>query len=143
MMRLNVILKKIGLLALFLILFLLVVFYIEPPQSWEKASLFQIFAFFMPLLLSVTVLIDIRVRYFPHSFILSLGLMLLLAFYSVRQLNYLTGALVVLLVAFFIRIFPRMKLPRFRLTGEPKIPKLHIQKQEPPRRHRLRRIRHV
>lgn len=135
--------KKIGFLVVFTGTFLLVVFYIEPPLNWEQASIFQIIAFFLPLLLALTTLLDLGLRYFPHSFIISLGIILLLAFYSVRQLNYLTGVLVVLVAAFLVRVFPRMKMPRFRLTPGSKIPKLHIQKQEPPKRHRLRRIKNA
>src|SRR3989344_3001042 len=132
-------LKKLFFFALFLALFILVVLYLEPPKSWTEASLFQIMAFFLPLLLGLTIFTDLAVKYLPHSFIIGLGIILVLAFYSVNQLNYLTSALVVLIVAFLLRVFPKMKLPRFRLTVSSKIPKLHIQKQEPPRRHRLRR----
>ncbi|HLC88156.1 MAG TPA: hypothetical protein VJG66_03845 [Patescibacteria group bacterium] len=133
--------KKLLIPLAFLGLLALVVIYVEPPKSWNEASTFQILVFFLPLLFAATLLIDIFVKYFPHSFIFALGLVLLLAFYAVRQLNYLTGALAILVTVFSWRIFPKMKLPRFRLTREPKIPKLHIQKQEPPRRHRLRRIK--
>lgn len=142
-MRINNLLKKIGFLIFFAGCFLLVVFYVEPPLNWEQASIFQIIAFFLPLLLALTTLLDLGVRYVPHSFIISLGAMLLLAFYSVRLLNYLTGTLVILVAAFLVRVFPRMKMPRFRLTPGSKIPKLHIQKQEAPRRHRLRRLKNA
>lgn len=134
-------LKKLGLFFVFTGLFSLVVFYVEPPKSWEAASLFQIMVFFLPLLIGLTFLFDSAVKYIPHSFIISLGVILLLAFYSVNQLNYLTVALVFLTTAFLLRVFPKMRLPRLRLTSGSKIPKLHIQKQEPPRRHRLRRVK--
>lgn len=118
-----------------------VIFFIEPPKSWPEASLFQMTAFFIPFLFAVTILLDFFMKYLPHSFILSLGLILLLAFYFVNQLNYLTAILVILIVTFSLRVFPRMKLPRFRLTGGVKIPKLHMQKQEMPKIRRLRRLR--
>lgn len=133
--------RKVLLLIVFFTLFALVVIYIEPPGSWREASIFQIVAFFLPLLLGLTVLLDFFIRYAPRSFILGLGLILGLAFYAVRELNYLTGALVFLVTLFSFRVFPKMKLPRFRLTGKTNIPKLHMQKQEPPKLRRLRRPR--
>jgi hypothetical protein len=121
-------------------IFTLVVIFLEPPESWEEASVWQIMAFFLPLLLGATAVIDILVHYFPHSFIIALGGILLLAFYAVSQLNLLTGSLVILATALFVRLFPKMRMPRFRLTSGSKIPKLHMQKQEAPQMRRLRRI---
>jgi len=133
--------KKLLFFGLFLSLFVLVVLYLEPPKSWQNASLFQIMAFFLPLLLAITVLIDILVHYLPHSFIFALGIILGLAFYAVNQLNILTGLLVLLITLLSYRVFPKMRLPRFRLTPSSKIPKLHMQKQEPPKLRRLRRLK--
>lgn len=127
----------------FLSLFILVIFFIEPPASWQEASVFQMLAFFVPILLALTAVIDILMHYFPHSFIISLGVIMFLAFYAVNQLNILTGVLVFLITAFFVRVFPRMRLPRFRLTGRTKIPKLHMSsepKVEEPKIRRLRRL---
>lgn len=121
--------------------FILVVLYVEPPASWAKASTFQIMAFFIPLLFSATLLIDLLFKYLPHSFILSLGLVLGLAFYAVNQLNYLTFILILLITVFLWRVFPKMRLPRFRLTRETKIPKLHMRKQEQPKLRGIRRLR--
>lgn len=135
-----VLIRRISLLLFFIGLFLVVIFFVEPPKSWNEASIFQILAFFLPLTFAVTLFIDLFLNYLPHSFIFTLGLILSLAFYAVGQLNYLTAALVILVTIFSWRVFPKMKLPRFRLTGEPKIPKLHMRKQEQPR-HRLRRLR--
>lgn len=133
--------RKVLLLVVFFALFALVVIYIEPPKSWNEASIFQIAAFFLPLLLTLTILLDFFMHYFPHSFILSLGLILGLSFYAVNQLNFLTAILVFLIILFSWRVFPKMKLPRFRLTGRSKIPKLHMAKREPPKLRGLRRLR--
>jgi hypothetical protein len=141
MIKMTISLKKITLFALFTAIFSLVIYYVQPPKSWNEASIFQIMAFFLPLLLAVTAFTDFFIRYLPHSFILSLGLILGLAFYAVSQLNYLTGVLVFLITLFSWRVFPKMKLPRFRLTGRSKIPKLHMQKKEPPKLRGLRRLR--
>lgn len=133
--------KRLFSFFLFTGLFLLVVFYIPAPASWQEASVFQITVFFLPILLAITSLADILVHYLPHSFILALGAILLLAFFGARQLNFLTAILVILVTAFCFRIFPKMKLPRFRLTPSSKIPKLHMQKQEAPKLRRLRRLK--
>ena len=133
--------KKLLFFALFLGLFILVVLFLEPPQSWNKASIFQIMAFFLPILLAITVLIDILLHYLPHSFIFALGIILGLAFYAVNQLNILSGLLVLLITLLSYRVFPKMRLPRFRLTYTVKIPKLHMQKQQPHKLRRLRRLR--
>lgn len=123
-------------------IFIAIIIYAEPPKSWQEASIFQILAFFLPLLFITTLLIDIFLKYVPHSFIFALGLILGLAFYAVNQLNFLTGILVLLITILSFRLFPKMKLPRFRLTQTQKIPKLHMQKTETPNIRRLRRLRH-
>jgi prepilin signal peptidase PulO-like enzyme (type II secretory pathway) len=133
--------KKLFFFFLFSGLFLLVVLYLEPPKSWQEASVFQIMAFFLPMLLAIMSLVDILTHYLPHSFIISLGIILLIAFFGAGQLNYLTAILVILVTALSFRIFPKMRLPRFRLTPSSKIPKLHMQKQEPPKLRRLRRLK--
>lgn len=135
------VIKKLIFFFVCLAIFILVVLYLEPPKSWPEASIFQIMAFFLPLLLGITVLVDILLHYLPHSFIFALGLILALAFYGVNQLNILTGLLVLLITLLSYRVFPKMKLPRFRLTGGSKIPKLHMQKQESPKLRRLRRLK--
>ncbi len=132
--------KKFLIFLSFLSLFVLVVLYVEPPRSWEMASVLQIVAFFLPLLVGITALVDILMHYLPHSFFISLGIILFLAFYAVNQLSILTGSLVVLVTAFSVRVFPKMRMPRFRLTAGSKIPKLHMQKQEAPKLRRLRRL---
>lgn len=126
-------------------LFILVLFYVEAPESWASASTFQIVAFFLPLLIGLTAIIDILLHYYPHSFIISLGAIVSLAFFGVGQLNIWTGSLVILATALSVRLFPKMKLPRFRLTVGSKIPKLSMsnapKRVEEPRIRRLRRLR--
>lgn len=132
---------KLLLLAFFSGIFVMVIFYVEAPKSWDEASVLQILGFFVPLLLALMVLLDFFIHYLPHSFILSLGLILGLAFYAVNELNYLTLLLIILITSFSWRVFPKMKLPRFRLTQGTKIPKLHMRKQEQPKLRGLRRLR--
>lgn len=140
-MQISNFLKKLAFFISSAGIFSFVVVYVEPPKSWTEASLSQIMVFFLPLLIGLTIFADLAIKYLPYSFIAALGTILLLAFYSVNQLNYLTVALVFLSVAFLIRVFPRMKLPRLRLTSGSKIPKLHMQKQEAHKLRRLRRLK--
>lgn len=143
MPKFPIIVYKILIFLGFISLFILVINFVAPPKSWQEASVFQLLAFFLPILLALTALIDILVHYFPHSFIISAGAIMVLAFYTVNQLNWLTMVLAILITAFLVRVFPRMKLPRFRLTGSAKIPKLHMSsrpKVEEPRIRRLRRL---
>ncbi len=132
---------KVLIFLLFAAVFTLVILLIEPPQTWQQASIFQILAFFIPLIVTTTLLLDFFIRYMPHSFIIALGFIMALAFYAVRELNFLTGTLVILITVFGWRVFPKMKLPRFRLTGSSKIPKLHMRKQEQPKLRGLRRLK--
>ncbi|MBI4039978.1 hypothetical protein HY389_01335, partial [Candidatus Daviesbacteria bacterium] len=125
-------LKRLLPILVFGSIFALVVYSVTPPKSWNEASIFQIMAFFLPLLLALTIFLDFFIRYLPHSFILSLGLILGLSFYAVNQLSILSGLLVILITSLSWRVFPKMKLPRFRLTGKAKIPKLHLAKRQPP-----------
>lgn len=135
--------KKIAVIVFSVVLLILVIMYLEPPATWTTASIFQIMAIFLPLLIIATLSIDFVFNYLPHSFIVALGFTMGLAFYAVNQLNFLTITLVLLTTVFFFRVFPKMKLPRFRLTSGSKIPKLHIHKPEPRRLRRLRRIRNA
>lgn len=145
LLRLPIFVYKIFILLICASLFVLVLFYVEAPESWATASTFQIVAFFLPLLIGLTAIIDILMHYYPHSFIISLGAIVCLAFFGVGQLNIWTASLVILVTALSVRLFPKMKLPRFRLTAGSKIPKLSMsnppKKVEEPRIRRLRRLR--
>lgn len=145
LLRLPVFLYKVILILVCASLFILVLFYVEAPASWDSATTFQIVVFFLPLLIGLTAIIDILMHYYPHSFIISLGAIVCLAFFGVGQLNIWTGSLVALSTALSVRLFPKMKLPRFRLTAASKIPKLSMsnppKKIEEPRIRRLRRLR--
>lgn len=144
LLRLPVFLYKVILLLVCASLFILVLFYVEAPVSWGSATTFQIVVFFLPLLIGLTAIIDILMHYYPHSFIISLGAIVALAFFGVGQLNILTCSLVILVTALSVRLFPKMKLPRFRLTVGSKIPKLSMSssiKKDEPRIRRLRRLR--
>lgn len=101
-----------------------VIYFVEPPSSWPQASLFQILAFFIPLLFTLTFLLNLFLRYLPYAFISSLGCVVLIALYSTNLFNLFSVPLTLALTLIAIRIFPKIYLPRFRLTRNTKIPKL-------------------
>lgn len=101
-----------------------VVYFIEPPNSWPEASIFQILVVFIPLLFTLTFLINLFLKFLPHSFILALGGVILIALYSINLFNLFSVPLTFALTIIAFRIFPKIYLPRFRLTRSTKIPKL-------------------
>lgn len=102
-----------------------VVYFVEPPASWPEATAWQILAFFLPLTLAITFIINLVFNYFPHSFISALGLLMLIVMYAINQLTFISGGIVILLTTLLIKIFPRVRLlPRFKLT--PLLKKLKI-----------------
>lgn len=103
-----------------------VIYFIEPPKTWKDASIFQILAFFIPLLFSFTFLINLLLNNLSKSFIFSLGLMILVVLKGNDRLNPLTGVVVVIITFLLSLIFKKERLPRFNrgLTRMAKIPKL-------------------
>lgn len=116
--------RRILLFLLSLSILVCVMYFIQPPKSWLEASLFQILAFFIPLLFTLTFLLNLFLRYLPYSFISSLGGVVLIALYSTNLFNLFSVPLTLALTLIAIRIFPKIYLPRFRLTKSTKIPKL-------------------
>lgn len=117
-------LRRILLFLLSLSIFASVIYFIEPPKSWPEASIFQILVFFIPLILSYSTFVNLLVQYFPHSFILGLGLLILTVLYTTSSLNLLSAPLTLALTLIAIKIFPKLRFPKFRLTKNHKIPKL-------------------
>lgn len=95
-------------------LFASVVYLLEPPKSWPEASLLQILGFFIPLLLTLTFFFQFFFNYFPRSFMAGLGGMMLLTLQAANQLNIYSGIGVAATTILAIRLFPKMRLPRFR-----------------------------
>lgn len=112
-------------IAFYLLLWSLVVYFIEPPRSWPEATSGQILVFFIPLTLALTFIIELFFNYFPHSFIAALGLLMLLVMFAINQLTVVSGGITLLITTLLIKIFPRVRLlPRIRLT--PLLKKLKI-----------------
>lgn len=105
----------------------LVLNYIEPPKSWQEASVFQILIFFLPLLSFFTFLINLFLKYIPRSFIGGLGLMFLVVLQSVDQINLISVPLVLALTIICAKLFPKLrfrKIKPYRLTRNDKIPRI-------------------
>ena len=126
--------KKLLLVLFFLLIVILVIFYLEPPKSWAEASLFQILAFFLPLLLFLTFFINLFLSYLPKSFIIALGLMMILVFQSIRQLNWISLSTIFVITFAAVKLFPKVKYRGFRFNKETKIPKLSRTSTSFPRR---------
>jgi hypothetical protein len=121
-------LKKLLLFLFCFSVFALVVILVEPPLSWEQASYIQILAFFIPLLLTLTFLINLFLSYMPHSFIISLGIMMLLVFYSIKAFNFVTAPSVLVITISLIKFFPKLRYSKFSKT--PYIPNLGLSNKE-------------
>lgn len=121
----NFLIKRILPLFIFAGIWAAVIYFVEPPHSWPEASAFQILAFFIPLLLLITFLVDFFFNYLPHAFIAGLGIVMLFVFQAINQLTFITGGIILIVTILCIKLFPRVRLPRFRLTRGTKIPTLH------------------
>lgn len=82
--------------------FTLVLILITPPLSWDQASVFQILIFFLPLLFLFTFFINIFLNFFPRSFIISLGVIVILVLQAINILNILTFILVTSITGFTV-----------------------------------------
>lgn len=105
-------------------IFTIVVYSVTPPQSWKEASIFQILSFFIPLLFFLTFLINLFFKYFPYSFIIACGFMILITLLSIGFLNPLSSILILLVIVLFIKLYPKLRYPRLSLTNKYKIPRL-------------------
>ena len=116
---------------IFTSIFILVVYFIPPPPSWAEASIFQILIFFLPLLIALTLLLNIFLRLFSKSFSIALGLMVLVVLRSVDELNIVTIFLTITLSYLLSTTFKRppwqpRKIAKLDKTSTVKIPKLRL-----------------
>lgn len=87
-------LKRLVLILLFGAIFAGVIYFVPAPSSWAQASVVQILAFFIPLLLFLTFLANLYARNILKSFSLALGFMVLIVLKSIDSLNPVTFTLV-------------------------------------------------
>lgn len=127
---------------IFAIILNLVVWRVEPPESITQASFSQLALFFIPLLLLLTFLINLYTKLFLKSFVLSIGLILILVIKTLDFFIFLSIPVVVitLLMAKYLKKPARKPFtsksktpPKPRLlkmpvakpeSAQPKIPKL-------------------
>jgi hypothetical protein len=112
-------LRRVLFVILFLLIFLGVVFFIEPPTTWAEASSFQILILFIPLLLLLTFFVNLFLNFFQRSFALALGVFIIIVTQALDQLNFLTVILIASAIGMLLWL-----IPKSRLTKVPKIPKL-------------------
>ncbi len=108
-------------------------YFTEPPTGWQDASVLQILEVFLPILALLTLVADLFLDYLPRSFIIGLGLMLLLAFQAAGKLSFITATILVLLTILLSRTFPKLKV-----LHRVKIPKLQL--SNPANRSKLTRF---
>ncbi len=121
------ILKRILLIFFFGGIFGLIVYQTEPPKSFETASYFQIIAFFLPLFLFLFFLLNLFIQFIIRSFIISLGIILLLI---IKTLDIFNPAVIILIILSVILLAKTFKKPqrKFYQTKIPKISKLAKQR---------------
>lgn len=121
-----VILRKISLIIISLAILAWVLYFVEPPKSWPQASYFQILAFFLPLVAFFTFVANLFLNYLPRSFVVGLGLMMVVVLKAIDQLNAVTVSGILIVVAILVTVFKKPTPPQFQpgLTRQSKIPKL-------------------
>ncbi len=82
--------RKIILSIISWLIFLGVVFSVEYPESLSNASVYQLAAFFTPLLSAIFFTINLFLKSLYKSFVLSFGLVLLLILKALDALNLVT-----------------------------------------------------
>lgn len=108
-----------------------VIIKVEPPKSFETATLFQMGTFFVPLFFTFTFLFNLYFKFLPHSLAVSLGLIILLAFQILDSLNLVSFALTLLVVILLTKSFKKPSLQKPLSQTQNKIPKLsHLDKQK-------------
>lgn len=101
---------------------ILVIFQVPYPDSLTTASAFQIFAFFVPLLLAISLTLNLIAKNIFISCSVALGVVLLLVLKALDSINIITIIIVITAVGLLISYFRKVR--RTNLTKLPKIPKL-------------------
>lgn len=89
------------------LIFILVIFNVQYPQSITQAAFSQLFALFVPLYLSITLTLHLVIKNWVISLLVSLGLLILLILKTLDSLNLVTGALTILAIGFLISYFKK------------------------------------
>lgn len=113
---------KIILLFFSWILFIVVIFKVDYPQSLAQATPFQLLTFFTSLFLGLTSTIYLALMRLLPSLVFSTGIILLLLLKALGVLNIATG--IIAIIAVFLVAGSFRKTKSSSLTYRSKIPKL-------------------
>ncbi len=113
------VLKKFLLPLICLVVLGYVISQVEPPESPSSASVTQLLALFLPLLLFLMFSINLYFKHPLKSLGISAGVTLLLILQTLSMLNILSGGAIIAVVTFLIKSFKNPKN-----DYQPKIPKL-------------------
>ncbi|MFH0937648.1 MAG: hypothetical protein V1808_05160 [Candidatus Daviesbacteria bacterium] len=111
---------------LFGLIFIYVLFQIQPPLSLTTASFSHVAFFFIPLFFLITFILNILFQFLIRSLVLSFGLILILVFQSLGALNILSLTLVILATILIAKSFKKPQ--KGYQTKIPKVSKLAKQK---------------
>ena len=108
------------------VFFGLVIYFVEPPKSLSEINFFTGLLFFTPLLLLLMFTFNLFLKMYLKSFLISLGLILLLVLKGAQTLNVINGIFVVALTLAIVKIIKKPIDHKF----QNRIPKLSkLQKQ--------------
>lgn len=97
-------LKKILPGLFLLVIFGLVIFYLEPPKSWNEASFLQWILFYLPIFLFFSYLFQFYFKYYLKSFTLGLGITVLIILYGLDLFSLLTIFVTVGFTLFLLKV---------------------------------------
>lgn len=94
---------------------------VAPPASFTSATTTQLAYFFLPVLITTTSLFNFYFNFWPKSFVLGIGVLLLLTFKALEMLNVVS---LVLTVAATFLIAKSLRKPKNMAQKQVQIPKL-------------------
>ena len=100
--------------------FIYAVLMVSYPKTFTEANIIQLLSFFIPLFLALIFTIDIFLKFFIRSILISATLITFLILQTLQTLNLLTLILTTLAFGLLISYFKKKK----GLTTSSKIPKL-------------------
>lgn len=108
--------------------FIYVVLQVPYPETITQANANQLLSFFIPLFLSITLMLNLILKNIFISTSISLGIIFLLFLKALESLNLVTAILILIPVGLIISYFKKIK--KKNLTSWRKIPKLtHLRKR--------------
>ena len=96
-----------------LVIFVAFINITTPPSSWATASTIQILGFFLSLLLFMTFFWHIFIKQFAISFLLALGIMMILVLQAIKELNYVTAFGTLVLTILLSLLYNKLRRQQF------------------------------